>query len=47
MGDEWTIETLKVMVQSSFKKPDNFGVKVERYWDFVEVDNYNCPIFHN
>ena len=31
----------------SEKNAENLGVKEEPYWDFVEVDNYICPIFHN
>ena len=45
-GDEWLIETLKVMFRSE-KNAENLGVKEEPYWDFVEVDNYIWPIFHN
>ena len=26
---------------------ESLGVKEEPYWDFVEVDNYICPILHN
>ena len=46
MGDEWTVETLKIMSQIG-KNADNLGVKEESYWDFVEVDNFICPIPHN
>ena len=47
MGDEWTIETLKVMSQSGEKNDDCLSVKEEPYWDFVKVDNFICPILHN
>ena len=47
MGDEWTIETFKLMSQSGKKKSVSLGVKEKPYWDFVEVDNYICPILHN
>ena len=29
------------------KNAESLGVKVEPYCDFVEVDNYICPILHN
>ena len=29
------------------KNAESLGVKGEPYWDFVEVDNYICPILHN
>ena len=29
------------------KNAESLGVKEEHYWDFVEVDNYICPILHN
>ena len=47
MGNEWTIETLKVMSKYSAKNADCLGVKEEPYWDFIEVDNFICPILHN
>ena len=47
MGDEWTIETLKVLSKSSAKNADCLGVKEEPCWDFIEVDNFICPILHN
>ena len=47
MGDEWSIETLKVMFQSWEGNADSLGVKEEPYWDIVEVDNYICRILHN
>ena len=34
MVDEWSIETLKVIILS--KKTDSLGIKEEPYWDFVE-----------
>ena len=36
MGDEWTIETLKVMSQSGRKKDECLGVKKEYYWNFLK-----------
>ena len=47
MGDDWTIETLKIMSQSGKTNADSLGVKEYSYWDFVEVDNFICPILHN
>ena len=47
MGDEWTIETLKVVSQSGKKNADSLGVKEESYWNFVEVDNFISPILRN
>ena len=47
MGDEWTIETLKVMSQSGKTNADSLGIKEEPYWNFVVVDNCICPILHN
>ena len=47
MGNECTIETLKIMFQSGLKNTDSVGIKEEPYWDFVEVDNFICPIPHN
>ena len=35
------------MFNSGEKNADSLGVKEEPYWDFVEVDNYICPILHN
>ena len=29
------------------KNAESLGVKEEPYWDFVEVDNYICPILYN
>ena len=29
------------------KNTGSLGVKKEPYWDFVEVDNYICPILYN
>ena len=29
------------------KKSDSLGVKEEPYWDFVQVDNFICPILRN
>ena len=29
------------------KNTESLRVKEEPYWDFVEVDNYICPILHN
>ena len=29
------------------KNTESLGVKEEHYWDFVEVDNYICPILYN
>ena len=26
---------------------ESLGFKKEPYWDFVEVDNYTCPILHH
>ena len=46
-GDEWSIENIKIMFQSGKKDAESVGVKEEPYWDFVEVDNYICPILHN
>ena len=46
MDDEWTIETLKVMSQSG-GNAECLGVKEEPYWDYVEVDNFICPILYN
>ena len=40
MGDEWTIETLKVIFQSGKKHSDSLGFKEELYWDCVEVNNF-------
>ena len=45
MGDNWTIETLKVMSQSE-KNTDSLGVKEESYWDFVQIYNFSLK-FHN
>ena len=47
MSDELTLETLKAMSRSGKKKADSVGVKEEPYWDFVQVDNFIYPIFHN
>ena len=47
MGDDWIIETLKVMSQSGKTNTDCLGVKKYSYWDFVEVDHFICPILHN
>ena len=47
MSDELTLETLKAMSRSGKKKADSVGVKEEPSWNFVEVDNYSCPILHN
>ena len=47
MGNKSTIETLKIMFQSGLKNTDSLGIKEEPYWDFVEVDNFICPILHN
>ena len=47
IGDEWSIENLKTMYQSGKKNAESLRVKEEPYWDFVEVDNYICPILHN
>ena len=47
MGDDWTIETLKIMSQSGKTNADSLGVKEDSYWDFVEVDNFICPILRN
>ena len=35
------------MFQSGKTNAKSLGVKKEPYWDFVEVDNYICPILHN
>ena len=35
------------MSQSGKTNTDSLGSKEEPYWDFVEVDNYICQIFHN
>ena len=35
------------MSQSSAKNTDYLGVKEEPYWDFIEIDNFICPILHN
>ena len=45
--DDWTIETLKAMIQSCKTNADSLGVKEDPYWDFVEVDHFICPILHN
>ena len=29
------------------KNTDRLGVKEEPYWNFVEIDNFICPILHN
>ena len=47
IGDEWSIENLKIFFQSGEKSTESLGIKEEPYWDFVEVDNYMCPILHN
>ena len=47
MGDEWPIENLKVIFKSGGGNAENLGVKEELCLDFVEVDNYICPILHN
>ena len=47
MGNEWPIESLRVMFQSGRKNTDSLGVKEEPYLDFVEVENYIYPILHN
>ena len=46
MGDEWSIENLKVMFQYG-GNAESLGVKEEPYYDFVEEDNYICPILYN
>ena len=30
-----------------YKNADFLGVKEHPYWDFVQVDNFICPILHN
>ena len=35
------------MSKSSAKNADCLRVKEEPYWDFIEVDNFICPILHN
>ena len=35
------------MFKAREKNADSLSVKEEHYWDFVEVDNYICPILHN
>ena len=35
------------MYQSGKKDAERLGVKEESYWDFVDVENYICPILHN
>ena len=47
MGDEWSIESLKVMFQSRGTNFGSLGVKEEPYQDFDEVDTYTCQILHN
>ena len=37
----------KSNVPIGYKNADCLGVKEEPYWDFVEVDNFICPILHN
>ena len=46
IGDEWSIENIKICFNLE-KNTESLGVKEEPYWDFVEVDNYICPILHN
>ena len=47
MGNEWDYRNFKSNVPIQFKNTDSLGVKEEPYWDFVEVDNFICPILHN
>ena len=47
MDDDWRIEILKVMSQSSKTNVDSLGVKEYPYWDFVKVYHFICPILHN
>ena len=35
------------MSKSGKTNADSLGVKEEPYWDFVQVDNFIYPIFHN
>ena len=35
------------MFKSGKTNAESLGVKEEPYWDFVEIDNYVCPILHN
>ena len=39
--------TFKINVSIWKKDAERLKVKEEPYWDFVDVDNYICPILHN
>ena len=47
MGDEWSIENLKTMLQSGGGNAESLGVKEEPYWDCVEVYSCICSILYN
>ena len=47
IGEDWTINALRLVSESDCTGPAWLGVKEVPIWEFVEVDKYICPVLHN
>ena len=47
IGKYWTINALRLVSESGCTGPSRLGVKESSIWEFVELQNYICPVLHN
>ena len=47
IGEDWTINTLILISISNSTSSTRLGVKESSIWEFVELQNYICPVLHN
>ena len=47
IGEDWSINALRLVSESDCIGPARLVVKEAPNWEFVELDNYICPVLHN
>ena len=47
IGEDWTINALRLVSESYCSEPAWLGLKEAPIWEFVELHHYICPVLHN
>ena len=47
IGEYWTTIALRLVSESDCRELSQIGVKEAPIWEFVELQNYICPVLHN